>query len=174
MKLLQLIESKFLSSKEEVEAFLKKNNIRNYTINDDLTVDVDGSVELSRKRLEMIPVKFGKVSVNFYCEYNALKSLEGAPKEVGGSFYCTHNKLTSLRGAPREVFGRFDCSDNQLTSLIGAPREVGLDFYCSGNDLTSLKGAPREVGRRFVCRNNPNLTSLDGIGNVEGEIRSDL
>ena len=174
MKLKQLCESQFPTSKEEVEEILEAYYIKNYTINDDLTVDVDGNVELSKKRLKALPVKFGNVSANFYCEYNQLTSLEGAPREVGEAFWCANNQLTSLKGAPREVGGSFDCSDNQLTSLIGAPREVGLDFYCRNNNLTTLKGAPREVGRRFICRNNPNLTSLDGIGNVEGEIRSDL
>ena len=149
----QLFESQFPTSKEEVNEVLKKYKIENCTINDDLTVDVDGDVDIYDGNLIFLPVKFGK---------------------VGGYFNCSCNGLVSLWGSPSEVGGSFDCSDNQLTSLIGAPREVGLDFYCRNNNLTTLKGAPREVGRRFICRNNPNLTSLDGIGNVEGEIRSDL
>jgi len=101
------------------------------------------------------------VSGDFYCPYNKLTSLEGAPKEVGGDFNCSSNKLTSLEGAPKEVGGDFYCDNNNLTSLEGAPKEVGGDFYCSSNKLTSLEGGPKEVGGYFNCDNN-NLTSLEG------------
>jgi hypothetical protein len=62
MKLKQLFES---TSKQEVESILKKYKITNYTINDDLSVDVDGDVDLSHKMLSSIPVNFGKVSGGF-------------------------------------------------------------------------------------------------------------
>ena len=44
-----------------------------------------------------------------------------------GSFYCNYNKLTSLTGAPKEVGGYFVCYNNNLTSLTGAPKERGSD-----------------------------------------------
>ena len=135
------------------------------------------------------------VGKGFYCHYNKLTSLKGAPQTVGENFYCYGNQLTSLEGAPQEVGGKFDCSDNRLTSLEGAPKkvdcnficywnslislkgapqEVGWNFDCHNNQLTSLKGAPREVGEYFNCRNNPNLHSLDGIGEVKGDLYKDF
>ena len=52
---------------------------------------------------------------------------------------------------------------------------VGDGFNCSYcKNLTSLKGAPKEVGIGFDCYECPNLHSLDGIGEVEGEIISDI
>ena len=60
MKLLQLFESQFPTSKEEVEEVLELYKIENYTINDDLTVDVDGDVDLYNGHLRSMPVKFGK------------------------------------------------------------------------------------------------------------------
>jgi hypothetical protein len=150
MKLKQLFENtRFPSSKEEVESILNKYKITNYTINDDLTVDVDGGVDLYGKSLTVIPVQFGKVTKYFDCSGNQLASLQGAPREVSGGFWCHANKLISLQGAPREVGGSFKCSENQLTSLKGSPREVGRDFWCF---------------------NNPMLKTLEGIGNVDGEI----
>ena len=133
-------------------------------------------------------INFGKITGDFSCIYSALKSLKGAPQEVGGSFYCFENHLTSLKGAPQkvgkhfmcnsnqltslegaptEVGGGFDCFDNQLTSLEGAPQEVGGDFICSNNKLTSLEGAPTEVGGDFICSNNK-LTSLEGAPQTVG------
>ena len=110
------------------------------------------------------------VDGNVYCHSNRLTSLEGAPKEIGGYFRCPHNQLTSLEGAPQKVGEGFDCSNNQLTSLKGAPQTVGSWFDCKYNKLTSLKGAPKEVGGNFDCRWNPDLYSLEGIGEIRGYI----
>ena len=114
------------------------------------------------------------VGDGFDCSYNQLSSLKGAPQRVGGDFNCSWNKLTSLKGAPKTVGRWFICSSNQLTSLEGAPQEVGRSFNCNSNQLISLKGAPQTVGGSFSCRNNPNLHSLDGIGEVEGTIYKDF
>ena len=140
-------------------------------------------------------INFGKVTGNFDCSIIGLKSLKGAPQEVGGSFdcswnylislegapqkvgrnfKCSENQLTSLEGAPQKVSGSFRCYNNQLTSLEGAPTEIDEDFWCSYNQLTSLKGAPQTIGRDFYCEGNSNLHSLDGIGEVRGDIFKDF
>ena len=119
-------------------------------------------------------INFGKVTGNFDCSRLSLKSLKGAPQEVGGGFDCSNNKLISLKGAPQEVGESFNCSGNQLTSLEGAPQIVGRNFKCFNNNLTSLKGAPRKVAWDFKCYNNPSLHSLEGIGEVKGEIVKDF
>ena len=115
-----------------------------------------------------------KVGGGFFCYGNNLTSLEGAPRDVDGWFDCSYNQLTSLKGAPTEVGIDFICSDNLLTSLEGAPQTVGRDFYCLNNQLTSLKGAPQIVGGNFNCYNNFNLHSLEGIGEVKGDIFKDF
>ena len=112
-------------------------------------------------------INFGKVTGNFDCSKLGLKSLKGAPTEVGGNFDCSNNKLTSLEEAPTKVDGSFNCSENQLSSLEGAPKIVGKDFNCFENHLTSLKGAPRKVGGDFDCYGNQ-LTSLEGAPQTVG------
>ena len=114
------------------------------------------------------------VGRSFDCSFNQLTSLEGAPKEVGEGFDCVNNQLTSLKGAPKEIGGNFKCYYNNLTSLEGAPQEVGGNFDCTSNQLTSLEGAPKKIGGWFDCSNNPNLHSLDGIGEVTGKIYKDF
>jgi len=116
---------------------LKKCVKGTYTINDDGSIDVEGSVNLSRKKLTKIPFKF---------------------RNVSGGFYCNNNQLTSLKGSPNTVGGGFYCYFNQLTSLEGAPNNVGGGFYCYNNKLTTLDGAPDTVGGSFSCYNNPNLS----------------
>ena len=129
--------------------------------------DYDGDLDNSNlsnfvsKDKDGFTINFGKVTGNFDCSSLGLKSLNGAPQEVGRSFDCYNNRLTSLEGAPQTVGDWFTCYDNYLTSLKGAPQEVGGDFACSGNKLTSLEGAPQTVGKDFRCNDNQ-LTSLKG------------
>ena len=142
--------------------------------------EVGGWFDCSSNKLISLEGVPQKVIGDFDCSYNQLTSLKGAPTEVGGDFNCSGNELISLEGAPKEVgnltkrIGSFYCSRNQLTSLKGAPNSVGFDFYCKENKLTSLKGAPQIIGRDFCCEGNPNLHSLDGIGEVRGDIYKDF
>ena len=96
-------------------------------------LDVDGYVNLSNKNLSKLPFKFGKVSGSFYCRWNQLKTLEGAPKTVGGDFDCRWNQLKTLEGAPKEVGGSFSCYRNQLKTLEGAPKIVKGDIVVDDN-----------------------------------------
>ena len=121
--------------------------------------------------LEGAPQKVGEW---FDCSRNYLISLEGAPQIASKWFDCHWNSLTSLEGAPKEVGGDFSCSYNQLTSLKGAPQKVDGAFNCYFNNLTSLEGVPQKIGGGFDCRNNYNLHSLEGIGEVKGEIYKDF
>jgi hypothetical protein len=131
------------------------------TIKPDGTVDIEGDcILISNKKVNQLPVKFGKVSGNFNCSYTQLTSLVGSPQSVGGNFYCYRNQLTSLVGAPQSVGGDFLCGINQLTSLVGAPQSVGGSFNCYHNQLTSLVGAPQSVGRDFYCSWSPTLPLL--------------
>ena len=134
-----MIGVKLFEDFNEIDTICKKYGIKNYTINPDGTVDVDGNVDLFNRDLKELPLKFGKVSGSFDCRNNQLTTLEGAPKEVGGSFYCSNNQLRTLEGAPKEVGGSFYCHHNQLTTLEGAPKVVGGNFDCSNNPL------PKEV-----------------------------
>ena len=153
----------------KIKRILTKFKIKNYTINPDGSIDVNGNVNISHKKLTKIPFKFGKVSGDFYCSYNQLTSLEGCPSEVGGNFNCSNNILTSLVGCPSEVGGYFSCHNNQLTSLEGCPLEVGRSFNCSDNQLTSLEGCPSEIGGDFGCFNNQ-FADLDISSIIKGNL----
>lgn len=179
---------KELNTPKDISKWLDKHEVKNYTINDDLTVDVLGNVDISENNLKKIPVQFGKVSGNFNCFGNQLTSLKGCPKEIGeyfncsfneltsleysprevGSFDCSYNELKSLKHAPKEVLGNFDCSHNQLVSLKGCPKEIEDYFDCSFNKLTTLEHAPKKVAH-FDCSNNQ-LTSLEHAPNVVGDV----
>ena len=97
--------------------------------------------------------QWSNVEGSFICFYSKIKTLEGAPKEVGEDFDCSYCMyIESLKGAPEKV-KNFKCEKcRNLTSLEGSPKEVRGDFECAYCiSLTSLKGAPKEVGSDFVC-----------------------
>ena len=68
----------------QIIKWLDSFDIKNYNINDDLTIDVNGHVDLAEKSLTCFPsfIKFNKVSSSFYCYRNQLTSLKGCPTTV--------------------------------------------------------------------------------------------
>jgi len=153
---------KVFESYSEIDSICNEFGITNWTVNSDGAVDVRGSIFLDNKGFKKLPLKFGKVDGDFFCEKNKLVTLEGAPSEVGGSFDLQQNNLISLKGSPKKVGGYFDCSHNKLASLEGAPIEVSGGFICDNNQLTTLNGAPNSVDNGyFWCQRNK-LISLEG------------
>ena len=110
---------------------IDKDNYKHYI---GKTVKVTGDVDLLGLGLTKIPINFTEVDGDFYCSWNQLSDLVGAPVKVGRNFDCSYNKLTSLEGGPIEVVYDFDCSRNPLISLKGAPKEIGGCFWC-GNGI---------------------------------------
>ena len=104
-KIFESRDNQFFKTKEETKDWLDEVSIGKYTINDDLTVDVDGDVDLNNKKLEKIPVKFKSIGGYFNCGSNQLTSLEGCPKSVGGHFNCNSNPIEEVYN----LFGNEEC-----------------------------------------------------------------
>ena len=150
-------KEKVMPPKEKIEYQLYKLNIKDYIINEDLTIDVKGDVIFdSSSGYNEIPFQFGEVKGNFIWRDAKLYSLKGAPNECF-NFACINSKLTSLKYAPKKCIN-FLCYDNNLTSLEYASKGcVHILFDCHNNNLTTLKYHPAEC-EDFICNNNPNLT----------------
>jgi hypothetical protein len=136
-KIFESASPNFPTTREEVIQVCKRYDIKNYTINDDLSIDVDGNVNLTSNGLEYLPLKFNYVGGGFSCSNNRLKTLEGCPQTVGGNFYCNNNKLVSLEGCPQTVGGYFYCTNNKLKDLEYFP-EVSGNVYIKGNTVYLL------------------------------------
>lgn len=157
-------ESTMLTTKSEIKDWLVSMNIQNYKIHDNLVVDVNYSVDISKRSLTHIPVQFGVVKGSFRCAHNKLSSLKGSPHSIRDDFDCSFNKLTSLEHSPEEIGGDFDCSDNQLTTLKGMLIKQSIlkgNFECSFNKLTCLKFAPFEIQGSLNCEHNEISTLID-------------
>jgi len=167
--------TEFYSTQTEIDAWLQAQGVKNYTINADMSVDVEGHVFLSKKKLICIPVNFRNVSEFFNCDENLLTSLAGCPQSVGGVFDCSKNALTSLLYGPETVGGSYICEHNQLTSLqyiatkINHIKQIGYHFStgvgCSHNQLVTLEHSPKYVNGSFECVNN-RLSTLKGCPEV--------
>ena len=139
-----------------INDFCEKYNIKNYTVNDDGSIDVNGDVDLYGLFLGKLPIRFNKVTGNFNCSHNELKNLEGTPRWIDGYFSCVNNKLTSLEFGPEYVGNDFVCNFNGLTDLVGSPKQVGGDFSCINNKLlTNPKGCSEKIGKEFNCHSTP-------------------
>ena len=118
---------------EDIKAWCEEMGIRNYTINPQGEIDVDGNVYLNDKKFKELPFKFGKINGWFNLGGSKnLTSLKNCPNYVEDYFSCSFClKLDSLEGCPKEVKGNFNCSYcSQLDSLEGCPKKVGRHFKC--------------------------------------------
>ena len=156
-----LKEFKIFESIDDIESICRKYGIKNYTVNDDGSVDVDGNVNLRNLGLTKLPIKFRNVSGDFYCSNNQLISLEGCPQSVGGYFFCDNNQLTSLEGSPQSS-GSFYCRNNQLTSLEGSPKSVGRDFYCHNNPIEVVWDLFKDYSKIELLNDYDALREVDG------------
>ena len=103
-------------------------------------VNVIGNVNLYDQELVELPVKFGEVNGYFSCDFNKLKSLEGAPHTVGDSFDCSNNQLTSLESTPHTLGNIYVCNNNYLTSLVGIHKlikKINGTMYVGNNPIRS-------------------------------------
>ncbi|MFA5154479.1 MAG: hypothetical protein WC554_18190 [Clostridia bacterium] len=102
----------------KIKEWLDKHNIKNYTINDDLTIDVNDNVDF---RTVSPSLKFSEFPS--YIQF----------KHVSGYFTIVAVGITSLKGCPETVSRQFCCNKNYLTSLEYCPKKVGSDFSCYEN-----------------------------------------
>ena len=87
-----------------IEEICKRYDIKNYTINPDGTIDVDGGVFLYDMNLEELPLSFNKVSGYFDCGRNKLTSLKGCPEKIGKEFRCFNTPLSSIFNRADQFF----------------------------------------------------------------------
>ena len=173
-KIFESTSPNFPTTKEEVIEVCERHRIKNYTINDDLSIDVDGNVDLSSRNLEYLPLRFNYIEGSFDCSNNELKTLEGCPQTVGGDFDCHRNELKTLEGSPQTVGGDFNCHFNKLETLEGGPQTVGGDFDCYRNELKDLEHFPAVSGDIDIEENTVNLLVYTFIKNADSFMIEDF
>lgn len=148
-----------LTNIDDISRWLRKHEIKNFTILKDNSVNVHGDVKLADKltNLLKLPLSFNLIEGDFDIGDNELTSLEGCPKKVTGSFMAHKNEISSLKGGPKEVGGSFVILHNNITSLEHSPSLVKEDFICSHNPLKELDGINTVLGYIFTGVHVPNI-----------------
>lgn len=97
-------------NKKDIVKWLEKNAIENYTIvenNKNYFVNVQGSVDLSHKNLNYIPVVFNHITGDFNCSHN---NLPFDKRNYGKD--DIFRKYHSFLGMPQQIDGHVDMSGN--------------------------------------------------------------
>ena len=127
---------------------------------------IDGYVQINNLFLKEIPEILNGVHIkgDFDVSFNVLKRLNNSPVKVDGAFKCMYNRnLKSLLGAPKEV-GNIIVHNCSLGDLNGFPKinKANGHVDVSSNRLTSLVGLPTIVVGKLSIYNNPGLKPLAG------------
>ena len=165
MRYLQLYENF-----DNIEEICQKYRIKDYTINQDETVDVDNDVDLESRQLYKLPLKFGKVSGYFVCANNLLSSLDGSPREIGSTgFSCSNNVIKTLVGGPLIVKQIYNCIGNKLTDVVGFPEHyTDNNVYATGNPVSEILNLVKEYDQaKFIKWLNEYDVIRDGCRIVE-------
>ena len=122
--------------RSQIEDWLEKNGIKNYTIDDNkLTIRVkDVDVNLVGYKEESLPdyINFDIITGgSFFCSWSNLKTMRGFPKIVGKIFDISHSKIESLEHAPETVDKDYAAYGLNFTKEeIQAKTRVTCNIYC--------------------------------------------
>lgn len=130
--------------KRKIKFMCDKFALSNYTINDDLTVDVDRSVWMQSKYDDMgliikLPFKFGTVNGLFDVSKTNIYNFENFPNLIKGTLLINNTKITSLEGMPKiENLGGVDLNikDCKIKDLSPVPK--GLNVIANDTKLTYI------------------------------------
>jgi hypothetical protein len=140
-----------------IKKWLDEMKIEDYIINDDMTIDVNGNLNLWKSGLDgNLPeyIQFHSISGYFDISNCNLTTLQGCPKYIGFYFSCGVNKIKSLKGGPEEIFCRkhwensygYSASNNHfLVSLEGLPKKIAGNLWVRNAGIKFLSAEIRKV-----------------------------
>jgi hypothetical protein len=109
-----------------------------------------------------------------FCRLHGIKNytIVDGLVNVNDDVYLRDHSLTEIPIPFGVVTGSFDIDDNNLISLKNSPTKVMMAFYCSNNELTSLEGIG-EVDGEFYCKDNQLTNLVGGPKNIKGDYNCD-
>jgi len=145
-------------TQEQIE-FLDKvvwGGRNNWTLNSDGKVDVNNWVIMSNMGLTEIPVKFGRISIQFNCAYNNLTTLKNCPDYVGKRFNCSNNNLTTLDDLPEFIGEIITIYNNPLKDYFKNIKESNFIYWGEFQWVEVLKEYPFliNITKNYVSKKN--------------------
>lgn len=123
--------------------------------------DVRGNFDCSNNLLTNLgDSPYWEVWGTFDCSQNNLTTLVGGPKWCEDAFYCNYNDLTDLEGAPwigsEEDGGEFCCSNNKLVTLSGIYHHLfpSTDLDYSDNPIVGFGKYSRNLCFKYGLEPN--------------------
>jgi len=133
------------------------------SINDDLTIDILGSVQLYADNIPEHLV-INKVHGDlFFIPMLDKLTLYRCPKIVEKSFFCERTQLRSLEHFPQHVGLSINLQGNHLTELKYIQDHVKGNLIVNNNKLTSIKDMPQRIDGNFNIINNTPLKDISPI-----------
>lgn len=122
--------------KKKLISFLRDNYIYNYTINKDLSIDVQQSIRF-RKKYNKLPYKFNHVFGDFDAHNIGLNTLENCPNRIDGIMDCSHNSIETLEFLPKVIYNDVILHNNKITKLDYNPVSIlyAESIYANQNKL---------------------------------------
>ena len=177
-----------------IRKWLDEHGVKEYTINSDMTIDVEVSVSLNNIKEDELPeyIQFGDISYNFGIIDSNIKSLRGFPKRCNdmGIKNCPNlknlnglgtiqhqlsltncSKLISLKGGGQCTYGSLRVHNCPITDLTGTPEKLNSIVLQNCSKLTSLKGGPNKSCGQYYIYCCESLESLEYVPEVVGDFR---
>ena len=166
-------------TKAIIKAYIDEAGIKNYSINQDLSVNFNGDAVFDSRlcktlkkdivaNLGIFPFKIVLADGNLVIARMFLISLLNMPPKVRGTFDVSTNKLRNLIHCPSQIDGDFICKGNKdLIDLEHGPIEVGNDYDASYCGLHNVHGLPHKINGDLRLSNNQ-LRSLPHNVEIEG------
>jgi hypothetical protein len=149
-----------------------ERKVRNFTIQEDGSVDIRGDFSSTHEDFEEFPIKLGSIFGNFDISFCVnLKKLNGPTYVSDNVDFEGCVDLESLENGPTRVNGYFDITRcRSIKNLKGGPVHIGKQCiinHCT--NLSSLEGIAKEIlGINLEIEDCPKLKSLDFIPTIEG------
>jgi hypothetical protein len=142
----------FVYDKKFITEWLDYYGIQNYTINDDMSVDIDGSVLIDRRHIPRLDVKFRNVSNEFFINKCGLESMNNLPISCK-CVTLTNNNINEISNVPLNC-QYLNLNNNKITEIQNIEHLTELStLEISHNKITKLYGLPSSI-KRISLENN--------------------
>lgn len=126
-----------MDGRGRIEKWLKENEIEDYEINRDLTIDVDTDESISIEGDLPDYIQFRNVECSNFDWYGPT-TLKGGPIELGcRRFNITSKELETLEHCPQMGYGKINCSDCPSLKTL-EHLDDNCHIYMSRLDLENL------------------------------------
>lgn len=144
-----------------IRRFLSENNITEYKILEDMSVDVFQDVVINSTFMKILPVTFNHIHGNFTCTGHVLlKTFQNYPRIIEGNLNCSNNRHNTFRFSPQIIKGNLNCDNNRIRTFKRFPEHVGGSVSCNYNELHYFEFSPQFINGDFYFARNK-FKSLD-------------